>query len=73
MFLFVRYFILTVLLIMPITTNAGPLAYGACQAACAAVAAACVGGGGWMAAPGVMAAYSACQSACAATILAPTP
>jgi hypothetical protein len=62
-----------ILLILPIMTNAGPLAYAACQAACASVAAACVGGGGWMATPAVMAAYSACQSACAASLLAPTP
>jgi len=40
--------------------NAGPIAYGLCQAACAGVAAAAAGGGAWMAMPGVMAAYSVC-------------
>ena len=53
--------------------NGGPIAYGICQAACAAVAAAAAGGGAWMAMPAVMAAYSVCQSACAAALIAPTP
>ena len=54
-------------------TSCGPIAYGACQAACAGVAAAAAGGGAWMATPAVMSAYSICQSACAGALIAPTP
>merc|ERR1711865_1034203 len=49
--------------------SAGPAAYAACQAACAAgtVAAAHVAG------PGAVAAYSSCQAACATSFLIPEP
>jgi hypothetical protein len=65
-----RYIIIFLLIYQAIC---GPIAYAACQAACAGVAAVAAGGGAWMAMPAVMAAYSTCQSACAAALLAPTP
>ncbi|KAK1997917.1 hypothetical protein LX36DRAFT_577335 [Colletotrichum falcatum] len=64
--------------------QAGPAAYGICQAGCSAVVMACYAAAGatWgatlglTAAPSVIAcnvAYGTCQAACAAVILAPTP
>ncbi|CAI6339829.1 unnamed protein product [Periconia digitata] len=66
------------------TTQAGPAAYGICQAGCADVVMACYSGAGftWGATPGATApatiiacnaAFGTCQAACAAVIFASTP
>ncbi|KAI0600113.1 hypothetical protein F4775DRAFT_590835 [Biscogniauxia sp. FL1348] len=63
--------------------NAGPAAYGICQAGCSAVVTACYAAGGatWGATLGATApativgcnsAFGACQAACWASLLAPT-
>jgi len=63
--------------------NAGPAAYGICQAGWAAVAVACYGAAGFTmgvalpaAPPAIVACnsvYGTCQAACAAVLLMPTP
>jgi len=74
----------TTLLAYATITLAGPLAYGTCQAGCAAVVMACYGAAGAVwgatagagAAPAVLAcnvAFGKCSAVCAAVALAPTP
>lgn len=75
--------------LLPLTTilalaNAGPAAYGVCQAGCSGVVVACYSGAGFTfgtvtAGAGIPAAivacnsaYGTCQAACAAVLLAPT-
>ncbi|KAI1176761.1 hypothetical protein F4777DRAFT_545056 [Nemania sp. FL0916] len=64
--------------------SAGPIAYGLCQAGCAAVVTACYGAAGftWGATMGASApasivacntAFGACQAGCWAAAIAPTP
>ena len=64
--------------------QAGPAAYGICQAGCAAVVMACYSAAGftWGATMGASApasivlcnsAFGTCQAACAASLFAPTP
>uniref|UniRef100_A0AC35GIQ9 Antifreeze protein n=1 Tax=Panagrolaimus sp. PS1159 TaxID=55785 RepID=A0AC35GIQ9_9BILA len=65
-------FIIFTLLFMT-SANAGPLAYAACQAACASGAAAVAGATAFTATPAAVAAYAACQAGCAALLIAPTP
>lgn len=62
-----------VLLNLVSLSSGGPLAYAACQAACAAGAAAIAGTTAFFGVPLAMAAYSACQAACVPLLLAPTP
>ena len=75
---------LIALLFLAGESTAGPVAYGVCQAGCAAVVMACYGAAGytWGATLGATApasiiacnsAFGSCQAACAATLLAPTP
>ncbi|KAA8906278.1 hypothetical protein FN846DRAFT_907066 [Sphaerosporella brunnea] len=76
---------ITLLLALPATVTAGPLAYAACQGGCAAVVMACYGAAGYtwgatlgVAAPATVlacnAAYATCQATCATICLfAPTP
>lgn len=70
--------------LLPPLVQAGPAAYGICQAGCAAVVMACYGAAGftWGATLGASApasivvcnsAFGTCQAACAAVLLAPTP
>uniref|UniRef100_A0A914Y6I2 Uncharacterized protein n=1 Tax=Panagrolaimus superbus TaxID=310955 RepID=A0A914Y6I2_9BILA len=67
------FFILYTFLIVFITVNAGPLAYAACQVACASGAATIAGASALTATPAAVAAYAACQAGCAALLIAPTP
>jgi len=65
------------------TANAGPIAYGICQAGCASVVMACYGAAGFtwgvtIANPPAViltcnTAFGTCYAACAAVALAPTP
>uniref|UniRef100_A0A914Y1P9 Uncharacterized protein n=1 Tax=Panagrolaimus superbus TaxID=310955 RepID=A0A914Y1P9_9BILA len=64
---------LFIVLMSTMEAQCGPLAYAACQAACAAGAAAVAGGGAFTTTPAAVAAYSACQAGCSALLLAPTP
>uniref|UniRef100_A0AC34F1G5 Uncharacterized protein n=1 Tax=Panagrolaimus sp. ES5 TaxID=591445 RepID=A0AC34F1G5_9BILA len=66
-------FIFFVVLIMPTVVNAGPLAYAACQVACASGAAAVAGSTAFVGTPAAVAGYAACQAGCAALLIAPTP
>ncbi|ROV87140.1 hypothetical protein VSDG_09989 [Cytospora chrysosperma] len=72
------------ILAMATGTTAGPIAYGICQAGCAAVVTACYAAAGatfgTVAAPAAPAAivacnsaFGTCQAACAVVALAPTP
>lgn len=72
------------LAVLASTVNAGPAAYGVCQAGCAAVVMACYGAAGltWGATAGALApasalacnaAFGKCQAACALIALSPTP
>lgn len=65
-------------------TNAGPLAYGICQAGCSVVVVACYAAAGVtfgtvvasLAPPAIIAcntAYGTCQAACATAFFLPTP
>ncbi|KAL2820147.1 hypothetical protein BDW59DRAFT_174604 [Aspergillus cavernicola] len=71
------------LLLVTSKVNAGPAAYGVCQAGCSAVVMACYAAAGftWGATMGASApasviacnsAFGTCQAACAAVLLAPT-
>ena len=55
------------------TAQAGPVAYAACQSACATGTVATTAGTAGVFAPVAAASYAACQSACAASFLAPEP
>lgn len=72
-----------VIFALPSSVQAGPAAYGICQAGCAAVVTACytAAGSTWGATLGASApptiiacnsAFGTCQAACAATLLLPT-
>lgn len=76
--------VLSVFLAAAPPVNAGPLAYGVCQAGCAGVVTACYAAAGatWGATAGIAAgpaviacnlAFGKCQAACAVVALAPTP
>lgn len=75
---------LIALILIVVPTEAGPVAYGVCQAGCAGVVVACFAAAGFTfgtvpgsqiaAVPALAAcnsAYAACYSACAATLLLP--
>uniref|UniRef100_A0A914QKS0 Uncharacterized protein n=1 Tax=Panagrolaimus davidi TaxID=227884 RepID=A0A914QKS0_9BILA len=66
-------FILFTIFAFSAIVEGGPLAYGACQAACAAGAAAIAGSTSFIGTPAAVASYSACQTGCTALLLAPTP
>ncbi|KAH7721770.1 hypothetical protein AAVH_10749 [Aphelenchoides avenae] len=68
-----RLFAILVLLSLTTVASGGPLAYAACQAACAAGAATIAGASALTATPAAVAAYAACQAGCAALLIAPTP
>ncbi|KAK2073227.1 hypothetical protein P8C59_007522 [Phyllachora maydis] len=72
------------MLIFGHAAHAGPVAYGLCQAGCAAVVTACYAAGGatWGVTGGASvpptivacdSAFGACQAACWAAVIAPTP
>ncbi|OPB44469.1 hypothetical protein A0O28_0027880 [Trichoderma guizhouense] len=72
------------ILTLATTSNAGPVAYGICQAGCAAVVTACYAAGGatWGATAGATAsptiigcntAFGSCQAACYAAATFPCP
>ena len=82
--MYFRLPLLGLLFVTTAVTEAGPAAYGICQAGCSSVVMACYAAAGftWGATLGATApasviacntAYGACQAACAATLLAPTP
>uniref|UniRef100_A0AC34GBR1 Uncharacterized protein n=1 Tax=Panagrolaimus sp. ES5 TaxID=591445 RepID=A0AC34GBR1_9BILA len=62
-----------ILIFFAMKVRAGPLAYAACQAACAAGAAAMAGATAFAGTPAAVAGYAACQAGCAALLVAPTP
>lgn len=64
-----------VLILLSVASRAsgGPIAYAACQLACATGAATIAGASALALTPAAVAAYAACQSACVALLLAPTP
>ena len=64
-------FFAIIILAEPVTS--GPLAYAACQAACAAGAATIAGAGALITTPAAVAAYAACQTGCVALLIAPVP
>ena len=67
-----RTILITLVVVAMLTTsgNAGPIAYGICQAACATGCAACGGGTGGIC---FIPCYSAYQTSCVAALMAPTP
>uniref|UniRef100_A0A914PRC7 Uncharacterized protein n=1 Tax=Panagrolaimus davidi TaxID=227884 RepID=A0A914PRC7_9BILA len=66
-------FILSTIFMVFVAVDAGPLAYAACQVACASGAATIAGASALTATPAAVAAYAACQAGCAALLVAPTP
>uniref|UniRef100_A0AC34FYG1 Uncharacterized protein n=1 Tax=Panagrolaimus sp. ES5 TaxID=591445 RepID=A0AC34FYG1_9BILA len=72
--MFTKAFIILALVFMiTLEVNDGPLAYTACQAACATRAAVVAGAGDFSTTLVAVAAYSACKAGCAALLSAPMP
>jgi len=80
-----KRWIIFVLLVVFAVIDAGPIAYGVCQAGCSAAVVACYAAAGFtfgtvtagVGTPAAVlacnAAFSSCSAACAALALAPTP